>query len=665
MRHGQWHFGLLVMCVVGILVGGCGGGGTVGGTTGGAGAPVVNGPSPEFAVLGASTRSITLPVGRKSYRVDTHAPGTNTSATRTTPVTIGSTTYPLASAAQTFLQGNLRSAVSGNPALVTVSVQAGNVLQIAALKPGRSILHVYDELGGEVCVGVRIRRADGSLPDLAGINGQAGSVAIGAPFRNDPATDLPFYQETAIDMVCAGLNGGFHNPVSGADLGWYDQYPGNGEKLSRLLRATTDLGMVQTFVYSQIPGDGLVEPSAKQDYANMQSATFMKAYFGDLVAALQLAQAASNGDRVVFIFEPDLIAYMMVYYSGTDFATGPEAISALASAARTATDLSGNAILGANEVIPGVTRGSDDNLRAFVLTVNYLATKYCPNATFGWAVDHWASSSVSRTSAPWWGSLSLMHITDLYPSDIATARAKLITEADLVAAFYKKAGIIENGASFMAVEKFAFDGGSRSFTPTAPKGWMDPAGSAWFWDTIHLDNFLAFVKELHVSTGLPVVLWQLPAGHINHSLNQSAFAWPSMVAGGEFPDLLNAPAPAIGYGSWEDSTPTYFFGDQFRVDTSNERGLTSTQVTDRLRFFGRDDPCAGYSGAVSVRGNIVTWQEHISKAREAGVIALLFGSEYGETTSITPYGGMPANPEDHYWWIDKAHKYLLNPVPIP
>lgn len=73
----------------------------------------------------------------------------------------------------------------------------------------------------------------------------------------------------------------------------------------------------------------------------------------------------------------------------------------------------------------------------------------------------------------------------------------------------------------------------------------------------HWGNYLHYCKALHDRTGKQVMLWQLPVGHINSS------QLVSLYTNAVFADHPNQPR------DWEDSAPTFFFGDTFKPGAGN------------------------------------------------------------------------------------------------
>ena len=211
-------------------------------------------------------------------------------------------------------------------------------------------------------------------------------------------------------------------------------------------------------------------------------------------------------------------------------------------------------------------------------------------------------------------------------------------EARDIANFYIAAGVTSYHASFVGTTKPGPDAGMEGAN-------ADPASSTGFWNEVLWNNFLAFTDALANETGLPVIAWDLPYGHIDHS----QLAPPT---GGVFPDLADQPQ------SFEDSASDFFFGDTFLPGAGN-----------RLTFFGTSDPLL----SVGVSGNAVTWPSGMSLGANHGVRLILFGPHTDGSTD-----GTSNPPTDGGWWITALQNYYLSgpvaltptsnpvsPVPVP
>jgi hypothetical protein len=192
--------------------------------------------------------------------------------------------------------------------------------------------------------------------------------------------------------------------------------------------------------------------------------------------------------------------------------------------------------------------------------------------------------------------------------------------------YYVSAGVLTGGAKFVSIDKYGLD--ATGFEASAQN---DPADSYWFWNNDLWGNYLTFVNTMHTTTGLPVILWQLPVGHINTSQAADPYT------GGLFPVLSDADRQL------EDSAPTYFLGDTFATSGA------------RYSYFSQNlaaDP------KLSSNGSNITWGSHMADAANAGVVSVLFGAGVGASTS-----GVGA-PTDGYWWITAAQGYYSQVIPL-
>jgi len=490
------------------------------------------------------------------------------------------------------------SVATNNPDVAAVAVVGATTLRVSGLRAGRAGLRITDaSSGASRNVGVRVRTATGGLPGLPD------HLAIGS-VSEDIDTDLALWRgfgsgdrNTRVDIRYIYLNGG---PVGG----WYDWQGGGGNRARSFIHESQTLGMIPFFVWYNIPDAG---EGYSTDLGHIQSASYMTAYWGNLVQALDIIRSEGGDDVVGLVLEPDFIGYMM-QLSGKQ----PAEISAMV-----------HTVYDSGVLSRRVDPAFPDTLVGLVQAVNYLIASRAPNALFGWQFNLWASLS-DGSGIP---ATGLMRITDSL--GVNAGRARVASEAQRIADYYLAAGVASYGAHFVSIDKYGLDGGFD--------GAAAPWNSTWFWNAIHWNNYLLFNRGLHQRSGLPVVLWQLPVGHINHSLAADPYR-----ADATFPDLNNTTQ------HYEDSAPTFFYGDRF--DTGAD--------TQRLAYFGAADP--DHPDSVSASGSIVEWREHLSAARDAGIIAALFGDGVGESTR-----GRGNPPPDAYWWIVNTQRYLAAPALLP
>lgn len=473
-----------------------------------------------------------------------------------------------------------------------------NIVRLTGLQAGRSSLRIKDTVtGNERYLGVRVREANGNLP------GMPPYIAMGS-VSEDTASDLNFWKNFTndetnrrVEIRYIYINGGPKNQGGG----WRTWTSRDGFRVTSYVRESLKLGMIPFLVYYNIPDGGESYYTNKQ---HLLDPIYMAGYFTDLKFALDLARAEAKDEMVGIILEPDSLGY---------FSQNNEKSSQVVS--KTSSAYSTGVLDAAIDPI------FPDTLTGTVKAINYTIRKYLPQAYFGWQFNLWASPAGGYTTAiPGTG---IVHLTDT--KGIEEGRLAIKREAVAIADYYIDAGVLSYGANFVSIDKYGLDAGAEGKS-------NNPATSTWFWNAIHWTNYLEFVKMLSVKTKLPVILWQIPVGHINQSLAINPYS-----SSQQFPTLINTSQ------HFEDSAPVYFLGDRFITEGN------------RLAFFKIDDTLS----KVAISGNTVVWDSHMDLARKAGVQAILFGAGVGDSTHGT---GSP--PSDQYWWITKVQHYLKNPMPV-
>jgi hypothetical protein len=480
---------------------------------------------------------------------------------------------------------------TNNSSVASYQIVNGTTLRINGLKAGRASLKIKEATSNKVrYVGIRVRTADGNLPGFPDYLSM-GSVS------EDSTADLDFWKDYGsgltnkrMDIRYIYLNGGPEN-------GWKTWSDVNGGRAISFIRESKKLGMIPFFVYYNIP-DG--SESYDLDKQHIESDSYMKAYFADLKFALDIINQEGGDETVGIILEPDFLGYMM-QNSGKQ----PNEIIARTSAAYSAGILSAES----DPVFP-------DTLEGLVKAINYIINKYAPNAYFGWQFNLWASPGIT-VGVP---STGLMRLTDTM--GIANGRSAIVSEAKEICKYYMNAGVTSYGADFVSIDKYGLDAGISS--PS------NPSKSTWFWNLDHWNNYLLFNKTLHQESQLPVILWQIPVGHINSSLCEDPYN------NGIFPDLDNTNQ------RYEDSAPDFFLGNTF--STSGPR----------FNYFSTNQ---GNDSKLTVSGNNITWGSHAKEAVDAGIISILFGAGVGNSTD-----GVGSPPTDSYWWITRIQTYFNNPA---
>jgi hypothetical protein len=393
------------------------------------------------------------------------------------------------------------------------------------------------------------------------------------------------------DMRYIHLNGG---PVDGWST-WGSQ---PGSRLANYIRNSRQLGIIPAFVFYNIPASSEGYQIVAQ---HLKDAAYLRKWFENLSLALGLINRESPDDGVVLILEPDSIGYL-----AQNSGLRPTAIPVATHAAYDA----------------GILKASDpqfpDTLTGFVSAVNYLISHTAPQVSFGWQLNLWASPAGGWTTVI--PSRGIVHLSDAL--GVEKGKVAIAAEAAAIAQYYREAGIGTNGASFVAIDKYGLDAGAEAGAA------RNPAASTWFWNGDLWNNYLLFASSVHTTLALPIVLWQMPVGHINSTQATSPYS-----KDGAFVDLPNTPQ------RYEDSAADFFFGD------------TLVTSATRAEYFSKND---WKDPAVRSNGQEVTWGDHMGAAQKAGIAAILFGAGVEASTS-----NVGAPPSDDYWWMTKAVRFLV------
>lgn len=362
--------------------------------------------------------------------------------------------------------------------------------------------------------------------------------------------------------------------------------------------------MIPIFVWYNIPDGG---ESYFTDLQHIQNHGYMRDYFKLLKLFLDIVRQESPDDPVGVILEPDFIGYM---------AQNGEQPDQLAAFTSSGYDV-GLLQAGVDPQFPNTMRG-------LIESINYIINRDTPQTYFGWQMNLWASPAGGWTTPiPGRG---LMHLSD--DRDINAARTQIYNEARAITNYYIAAGVKTHNANFLSIDKYGLDAASAEAAAAT-----DPANSTWFWNNDQWTNYLTFVRAMHETATLPVVLWQLPVGHINSTQTSNPYSDT-----GRFNDLTN------NNRQGEDSAPTFFFGDTFTTNGA------------RFDFFSAN---RGADNSLLTNGNSIVWGEHLSAAKAAGVTMALFGAGVGASTTNV---GSP--PSDGFWWIIKTQRYFSRPIQL-
>jgi hypothetical protein len=458
--------------------------------------------------------------------------------------------------------------------------------------------------------------ADPSAPD-AGANAPDAGVgsrwhpaylSLGTIYEGDMGADSFFTHVKPGFPAGTGLDYGYLYLNGGSQL---SEWP---HKVSSLIAGAAHNHMIPVFVVYAMNGGA---DSASAVFDDLQDAAFVSAYFQALAHAADSAASLAGDGLVGYLLEPDMLGYLQQQYAAA-YGNDPTHIPAATHAA-----------YASGALVHGVDPEFPDTLTGMVQAINHTVRKHGgPSAFLGWQLNLWG--------APGGGGKGICHATEVL--GFAAGRTKIREVATATAEFAMKAGITSEGAELVAIDKYGLDGaGAAGADP------QNPADSYWFWNADLWSNYQVFVARVHELLGLPVVLWQMPVGHVN----TTALASPSAYnASGHFPALDNT------IQHYEDSSSSWFFGDTFTTSGA------------RLAYFGKNDAA---DPEITLSGSTITWGSHMHEVTTAGVVAVLFGAGVGVATRGVPQpsGTVLDQPTDGYYWITRAQDYYAHLVPLP
>ncbi|MBL6446352.1 T9SS type A sorting domain-containing protein [Fulvivirga sp. 29W222] len=477
--------------------------------------------------------------------------------------------------------GAITSVLSRNRGVASFQVNNDQVT-INGLKAGRTGLKIMS--GGQAYyMGLRVNHTDGSLPGLPQYL-SVGSVS------EDKAADLGFWEDIDTDLTNKEMDIRYIYINGGAIGGWRSWGPDRPRKFAE---HSMRLGLIPFFVYYNIPDNG---ESYELDLAHVRDVNYMTEYFIDINTFMDEVQNVMQGELYGVILEPDFLGYMQ-QQSGTQ---DPTEISTAVSA---------------TNIAPGA-----GNIRTLVERINATIDARRDqghNIFYGWQLNLWAYPLAGTGQG-------VLRSTDTEGFD--AGRAMIKEAGTQTTLFAISAGVLTHDANFLSIDKYGLD--AMGHVNDA-----DPSKSRWFFNNDHWKNYLYFVENMHTTSGYPIILWQLPVGHINSTSDVSAYT------GQGFPDLNNTDT------RYEDSSSDFFLGDTFNPGTSIRRNYFAENK------YG--------DSKVSSNGSQITWGSHMQETKDAGVISVLFGAGVNSSTD-----GVGSPPTDDSFWIQKVQEYYAAGAPV-
>lgn len=481
--------------------------------------------------------------------------------------------------------GPIASIISRNRGVVSYTI-SGNQVTFTGTKAGRTGLKITSN-GQHYYMGLRVNKTDGSIPGLP-THLSVGSVS------EDKAGDLQFWEDLdtdftnkEMDIRYIYINGG----PTGIN-GWRSWGP---DRPRQFAEHSVRLGLIPFFVYYNIPDNG---ESYEGDLAHIRDVNYMTEYFIDINVFMDEVQSVIGGDLYGIVLEPDFLGYMQ-QQSGTP---DPNQIATA---------------VGATTIAPNA-----GNIRTLVERINKTIDNRRAtgqNIFYGWQLNLWADPTAGSGKG-------VLRGTDDDIAGFDSGRLAIKQAAENTTLYAIAAGTLTSNANFLSIDKYGLDAMGHIAAD-------NPSDSRWFFNNDHWHNYLYFAQTMHETSGYPIVLWQMPVGHINSSQTISAYM------GQRYQDLPNVST------KWEDSTTDFFLGDTF-----------DAQNTVRLNYFSENK----YNDAkLSVAGNAITWGNHMQETKDAGVISVLFGAGVNNSTD-----GVGSPPTDDYFWIQKVQEYYAAGAPV-
>lgn len=534
---------------------------------------------------------------------------------------------------------------------------------------GRSALRITDSAGNVRYIGITFVNKDfyqnpkALSPNMKLNNMLPSYIAIGA-MTEDNSDAVNYWrhfsavnkdQNRRVDIRYIYLN----QWSNGNEGGW-------AKRAENFTRNGLQLGQIPFFIEYNINGG---QDNPQSVYDNLQSADFMQKYFSHLAQAAQIAHKAAGNTPIGFIIEPDSLGYLL--HNLNEPVTMPVDVEAAYIAQMPVDPTSVNIPYSQKQNIPASTTVLDrkevnipNTLQGFVQAVNYILWKYTNGtAVVGWQMNLWASPDNNGKG--------IIH----FSTDIVKSNAQALAKQGQSLGIRPSININENHPwdnAFISIDKYGLDGAGVDANDKTK-----PAESSWFWNASLYDKYLIFADNLAYPNiegvkNMPIILWQIPVGHLNRSLSISPYT--QII----FQPLTDMPA------NYEDSAPTYFYGDTFQLvpgDISHIGYYASGEMvegcsnTGKIPYFACPDNENGVSYTLGKMLMNITWKSHMRDAEQAHVAAILFGAGVGASTHDHPLGASTwinnnqDDPDtadttpDSNWFMAKTQQYYANPVP--
>lgn len=494
-----------------------------------------------------------------------------------------------------------------------------------------------------------------------------------------------------IDMYMQGGPASWVYQNSNWDSQWYP-----GKYLYQFIRGCKRQGRIPCVVFYCIPPDGVGDsalaaiksvnesagivssdtnrfggdPSNPWQAGLVPQPNYMRTYYHRTVRVMRevIQRTTSDGWPCLVVIEPDFIGYMSaslgdpVNPNTTTVTVGSDTYTFKVSRAfeegpsESGTTSGGLSFSFSTDPLLDLSEQAQfpNTLKGFVTSIPHILRKpfvldgatvqLGPQVKIGWKLNLWASRNNGGYSGkvnkpngtPFGANKGIIRWTDAAgqgtePNSFGDIVQWLGEEAAGIADYYISTGIT-NETNYLFIDRYGVDAASKGYV-------LEPAASTWFWNHDHWNNYLAFVESVQRQVKLPIILWQLPMGHINTTVTKK----PDGVNG--YTALTNA----ANSGSFEDSSATFWFGDTFSPGCATRAQYFSTNQWAEID--------ASRAADVSTSGSQITWAPALSRLQAMGVAGLLSGPGVGMDASTFACAQIVADTKDDYWWINQAQRY--------
>jgi len=249
----------------------------------------------------------------------------------------------------------------------------------------------------------------------------------------------------------------------------------------------------------------------------------------------------------------------------------------------------------------------------YIQSINWIVRNYAPRATFGWH-----SNIRSAYDVPWPGIYD-----GLWPHTKPDA-SKIASYSSMISTFYTNLGVFSGAwkPDFIFFDKYGVNGLS-TYNSTFSNGYL--------FNQQDMNSYLAFVKAITSTLGVPAMLWQIPGGHVGKDISNA--------------DTMSTEAQ-------------FFFGDKiFSTATVPDNSLTAYYRSyagkglNAATFLTHTCGSNGSSPCDWTTPNLTT-------LANANVFAVLWGTGT-KSTSIGTYPG--GDQLDGGWLMNKVNDYYNAP----